>query len=691
MDIGADTGIYLVLGKKIAGGGRYYYDFFESNFPINFYFYALQYQLSEAIHISPIILSEIIINLLALSSIFWSAKILRDSTIYENKAHYNLIIIGYFLGFFLRPEAIKIAEFGTKTSLLLIALYPYIAYSFERKNEFTKKDLTCRGLLMGLMPCIKPHYLVLIIFIELHRFWQKKSLKFFWEIHPFSFKKLNWCILNFLRETSRAPHSRGTPIPNLINADKNSSASSIRFGLDKLVMCLVGALYLFLTVKFTPEFFEFMVPMWSSIYYGGVKVFLENSYRHLAARVTIFSFIFLIFSRLKLSANDKVLALFFLSASLLLILENILTIDQVAIFYAVTTICFLKFLFDAFTSKQILFSENKFIITTLIFIPAFDLEMLPTSIFGLGGFIESWKPLALIYPIFLFKKLDQNQRRKYFSAKNISLFLGTYFAVICAIILTFKNAGAWVYIAVNLSTLFIILFLFEKKINSKFSTFLSSLSVFVIIASTSCLLYSYLSGIVAVLTPENQITPPNKLSKLVTYYSQIYAPEKDDGIMMISYLNNDFYPAVNYLDKKIYQKSYIFSIEADEGVSGSSAIFQASNNDKIFTLSYLLDDIKNQLKNPQVKLLFINNTPQTSGAKKRCLLGALEYYFLDPEFKKLFLKNFHFENYAILTQKVRSVEKVNFFSGSKMDVFDQVKSSNVKVFYDFEIYVRNEK
>jgi hypothetical protein len=128
IDIGADTGFYLDLGQKIAHGKKYYYDFFESNFPISFYFYALQYHLSKASEISPIIISEIVIDLLGIASIYWSASILKRCTIYQNHAHFNLLLISYCLGFFLRIGALPIGEFGTKTSFLLLLAYPYISY-----------------------------------------------------------------------------------------------------------------------------------------------------------------------------------------------------------------------------------------------------------------------------------------------------------------------------------------------------------------------------------------------------------------------------------------------------------------------------------------------------------------------------------------------------------------------------------
>lgn len=644
IDIGADTGIYLHLGKKIAQGKKYYYDFFESNFPISFYLYALEYQISQLVRINPIILSEIVINLLALSSIFWSAKILQSSTIFEKKAHYNLIIVGFFLGFFLRPNALQVGEFGTKTSLLLLLLYPYISYSFERKIALTRKDLTYRGLLMGLIPCIKPHYLIFIIFIELHKFYQKKSFRFLIEF-------------------------------------------------DKLVMYLIGALYLFLMIKFTPEFFEFIVPMWPKIYsaYDNIDIFFENSWRHIAARIAPFLFIFLIFSRLRFGANDKILALFFVAASLLMIMENVGTIDQIVIFDAIITICVLKILFDLFDSKLILFSENKFIILGLIFVPIFDIEIMPASVFGLGGFVNIWLLLALIYPFFLAKKLTLQQRKKYFSVKNISVFLATYLALVSSLILLLRHFDGWVYLAISMPVLFGVLFFFEKKIYSKFYSQLSPFSVFVVIAAVSCLLYSYIFGVIRVFTHDDEFTSPNKISDFVTYYSQVYAPKKDEGFTMVSIWIAHQFPTLDYLEKEIDGKFYIAALQANQASVGSRKMFAIDDSDRVFVNSYLFDDVKNQLKNPHIKGMFFNESPNILNKKNRCLISTLEYYFSDPEFKKIFLENFHFENHVIISKKVVPLKKIKFITSEKENIFDQVKPTTNKILHDFEVYVRNEK
>lgn len=644
INIGADTGIYLHLAKKIAHGEKYYYDFFESNFPISFYFYALEYQLSQLFHINQIILSEIVINLLALLSIFWSAKILKKTTIHDNKAHYNLIIIGYFLGFFLRPNALQVGEFGTKTSLLLLLLYPYISYSFERKIALRRKDLTYRGALMGLIPCIKPHYLIFIISIELYKFFQKKSFRFFAEF-------------------------------------------------DKLVMYFVGSLYLFLMIKFTPEFFEFIVPMWPKIYsaYDNIDVFFENSWRHVAARIAPFLFIFLIFSRSRFGINDRILVLFFTAASLLMIMENVGTIDQIVIFDAITTICVLKILFDLFDSKLILFSENKFIILGLIFVPIFDTEIMPASVFGLGGFVNIWLLLALIYPFFLAKKLTLQQRKKYFSVKNIFLFLASYLALMSSLILILRHFDGWIYLAISMPVLFGALFFFEQKIYSKFYSRFSPFSVFVIIAAASCLLYSYIFGVIRVFTHDDEFTSPNKISDFVTYYSQVYAPKKDDGFTMVSVWIAHQFPELNYLEKEIEGKFYIASLQANQASTGSSRMFAIDDSDRVFVNAYLFDDVKNQLKNPHIKGMFFNESSNILNKKNRCLIGTLEYYFSDPEFKKIFLENFHFENHVIISKKVVPLKKIKFIAGEKESIFDQVKPTTQKILHDFEVYVRNEK
>jgi len=643
-DIGSDTGVYLSLGSKIAHGGKYYFDFLESNFPLSFYIYALEYHFSNWLGINPIAISEIFINLLGLLSIFWSAKILQRTTIYDNKAHYNLIIISYFLGFFLRSYALEIGEFGSKTSFLLILFYPFISYSFERKTEFKKSDLIYRGCLMGLIPCFKPHYLILVLFIECRNFFKTKSLKFFFE-------------------------------------------------LDKLVMCFIGATYIVLMMKFTPEFFEFVVPMWLKIYgaYDNAGVFWTNLLR-LSSSVMVSAFIFLIFTRLKFSNNDKILALFFAAAGTLMMLENIATIDQVVIFSSIATICFSKFLFDLFFAKEFSFANNKFIIGSLFFIPLFEITILPDILLGLGGTIAYWWAIALIYPFIFVKNIKLKKpkewtsfKARYLSKKKIIFALIIYFLALATAIIILKNFSSWALLTFNLVLLFTTLFFFEKKIYAKFFPHFSPFFVFVVITSASCLFYSYVRPIVNV----NINSTPSKLTDSMAYYAKVFAPQHEDKMITFSAWIAHQFPLINYLGKQDDRRISVFSMQAGAGAGNSFLMFPTTDLDKVFTATYLLDDIKAQLRNPKTKLVFMNNSANIMNRGDRCLIGYLEYYLLDHEFRKIFLKNFHFENHVIIIDEIKPIAKPRFISIKKSDIFDKLTPSTKKVSYDLEVYVRN--
>ena len=649
IDIGPDTGVYLDLGAEIANGGRYYYNFFESNFPISFYIYAAQYHFAQFTHISPILVSEIFINLFALLSIFYSANILQKTTIYNNRAHYNLIIISFFLGFFIRTYIIQLGEFGTKSSFLLICLFPYIAFSFQRLIPLNRSELIQRGILMGLIPCFKPHYLIFAIFIEAHRFWQKKSLKFFFE-------------------------------------------------LDKLVMLLIGTLYLSLMIKLTPEFLEFVVPMWPKIYsaYDDSKIFFDNFVHRLGNEAAIFCFIFLSFSRLKFTPNDRILFLLFCAASTLVILENIGTIDQLGVFYAVITICFLKILCDLIMSEKFSFFENKSIIIVLIVWPIFDMEILPAAILGLSGFVNVWWLFALIYPfIFCNKIKKQNlanwpefKARELTTLRIVSAFL-IYVLLLSSTIMALKYLGGWGFIVTNLFSLFFVLFFFEKfyaRFEEKFSPFF----IFVVTTSISCLLYAYIAPLSNLIPTKHFDTYPNKLSDKMAYYSSIYAPKKTDGFLVFSDLGAHQFPILNYLNKENHHKNIVVNLMAQRGFIGASNEFpQSKDSDKILTLSYLFEDLKNQLKDKNVKILFINDGDTVFDRKDRCVIGFLEYYFLDGEFRKTFFKNFRFENRILTSVEIKNpLPRIMTTSKEDRDIFDEVKPSKEKIRYDFEVYVR---
>jgi len=623
VDIGSDTGFYIDLGKKISEGKRYYYDFFESNLPISFYFYALQYRLSVLSGINPIIISEIFINLLALFSIFWAAKILQRSSIcQERRDYYNIIIVGCFLGFFLRIGALPAGEFGTKTSLLLILLYPYIAYSFLEQEKLNKKDLIWRGILMGLMPCFKPHYAIIIIVVEFYHFWQKKSLRFFCE-------------------------------------------------LDKLIALMIMALYLNIIILYTPEFIEFMVPMWSEFYsaYADSKVFYNNLIRHFIGKPLLLLLMTPIFLRLKFLRTDKILALIFIGATLLLALENTGTIDQEVIFYAIATICLLKFSYDFFSSKYFSFKENKFIILTLILIPAFDIENFFKAIFNL---LNIW--FLIIFIIFNFYKKQRN-----IFNENLILYL-----ILTAISLaTFMQNDKNLSVLVNMASFLTFLFLYEKsytKLHDKFSLLL----IFVVVVVNSYISYSYISTIKNNFDGKNYFSSPNDLTNEMVRSINFYAPGPQDSYLVASNWIAHQFPLMNYLDKINYFK-YAVSIIYDVKGKKTHTIFAVDKSSRAFVFSYLLDDFKKQLQNPNIKIVFVNQGDGSLKSGSECNIRLLEYYLQDPQLRQIFMKNFRFHHNIVKYKKIDIMPKKSW---RNKDAFDSIAPSQEKVSHDFEVYVR---
>ena len=624
VDIGADTAFYLDLGKRISEGKKYYYDFFESNFPLSFYFYALQYRLSVLSGINQIIMSEIFVNILAILAIFSAAKILRRSSIYqERRDHYNIIIISLCLGFFLRIGALSAGEFGTKTTFLLLLLYPYLAYSFLEKERLVQQDLIWRGILMGLIPCLKPHYAILIIVIELYRFWQNRSFSFFLE-------------------------------------------------LDKLVALMVMAIYLNFMIQYTPEYFEFMVPMWSQFYtpYADGKNFFNNLSKNLNNKTLLLIFIAPIFLRLQFSKIDKILSLIFLGAVLLLALENIGTIDQEVVFYAIATIALFKFSYDLFLSKYFSFQENKFIILTLVFIPAFDTSNFFTSFFSL---VNIW--FIIIPLIFIFSKKQHN-----IFIANLPL----YSILTIISLLTLMQSDRNLSSMVSLISFFIFFFLYEKsytKLHNKFSTIL----VVVVLSVNSYFVYLYISTIRNTVNGKNYFSSPSKLTDDMAYSVRLYASGAQDSYLVVSNWIAHQFPLMQYLEKTNYFK-YAIAIIYDRGGLETKTMFAVNKPDRAFVFGYLLDDFKKQLQNPNIKIVFVNQGEEALKSDDKCNIRLLEYYFQDPHLRKIFLKNFHFKNHITKYEEVDRKPKIKW---GNRDVFDSVKPSQEVLLHDFEVYVRN--
>ena len=664
INIGPDTSIYIGIAKKMIDGGRYYYDFYESNFPLSFYLYIWQYCFSYFTGINSMITSEIFINVFALASILLSARILKKTTIYDNKAHYNLIIISYFIGFFYRNPAMLIGEFGTKTSLFFIFAYPYISYCFERKSAFSKKDLLLKGLLMGIIPCVKPSYIFLLIPVEIYNFFQSRKLKFFFE-------------------------------------------------LDKITALVVGTSYLIIMLLFTPEFFTYMVPMWSITYppYKDLYTFFSQSFKHIPDRLILPSFLFLSFLYKKISKNDKILILIFLGAYINSVLEAGISNDQLSTYHGILVIMLLKFSYNILSLKEFSFYQNKFIFLLLFLVPLFDIPNFFVSLFGI---MNIWWVILLVSFIYILIKIkSQNQITWLELVRNIKLssiiltsLLLIFLTLISLSLIALVPYGSdlsWDsenrnlitilsgYTVINFAAFLIGLCIFEK-LHKKFFKKFSVLSTVVTISVMSSFFCGYILSLFISSSSNSVMANLDKLSVELVKYSKIYAPKKEDKIILFSGLSVYLYPLVSYLDKEADYKAYSQYMIKNNYITSDDYKNDKNKNitspkNPVFVDRYFYDDVMNLIQNTDLKIILIDNSVEIK-LKKSCKINQLEIMFKNPEFKKAFFKNFKYRGHMMTYEKSKYKRPSVYLFGHKKDIFDQVKSSKKVLLYDFEVYVR---
>jgi len=177
IDIGQDSGLYLEIAQKILDGKKYFHGFFEYNFPLSFLLLTIPVGISNLLGLSPIISAEYFVNLLAIFSLIWSYKILKNSQKIQSQFELNLLIICFTAGFFIRGKTLFFNEFLTKTSFLIIFVYPFFSYYFFGVEKLKKMQKIYLGMLSGLIISLKPNFIILIISFEIYRVIKSRNIK----------------------------------------------------------------------------------------------------------------------------------------------------------------------------------------------------------------------------------------------------------------------------------------------------------------------------------------------------------------------------------------------------------------------------------------------------------------------------------------------------------------------------------
>lgn len=659
LDIGPDTSVYLDVGKKLANGKRYYHDIFEINFPILMWNYAGQYKIANFFNINPIILCQLLIYLGGFLSIYWSAKILRSLEIFKDDFFYSTIVLSFFLGFFLRPFGLHLFEIGTKTSYFLILFFPYFSIVIKEiylenfaKNKLSFRNLyvgfagdlstkimIIKGLLMALIVSLKPHYVFFILVVEIFIVWHSRNfLKFFF--------------------------------------------------LDKLLAISLLLLYVVMINYLHPEFFYMVMPLWSQYFgtYNDANKLITNIYSNLAYVILPFVAMFFVYTRYQIKKIDIILIAIFMASALVILLENIFTIDQYSLFCAINFPFIIRILYIILHNNFINFQENLFFLGVFVFVPLSQNEFIRISIFGFSGAFNLWW-LALLWGFFeVYKKSSKLLRAKIFNLRNFIIFFLVYFTCFALTIKGFGNRNFWLSNFINLSVFYVFYFIFEKYFYSLVSKKISPFAVFMVIASLFNYFHDYTDNFKDLTSEVGYRHKFRKIYDFKAYYHKIYANRSDYHEINFFDLHQLAHPFVSYFKKDMPQKISIFSLNADNYSNGN--LYNIKNSKSILVYDYIYNDLEMMMKNPNTKLIFVDNYKINQNPRNSCVIGYIEYILMDKKLRKIFLQNFRFENRLIITKDYQIDDDfwrdIIFKKQSK----DVIKGNYSKISADIEVYVR---
>ncbi len=492
-DIGQDTGLYLEVARKILNGGKYYQDFFENNLPLSYYFTMIPLVLAKIFAVSPIIFLEIFVNFIGIFTIYFSAKIFSRSSISKDRTVFNLIILSFAVGFFLRIFTLQFNDFGTKSTYFLALAFPYLAYQFLREFELKKSDQIFIGLIAGLLFCLKPHYGILAIAFEVR-------------------KKLNgWRIF------------------------------SLR---NYITFFIIISYVIFLFLRF-PDYIQ-AIPAFASIYFDP-KYF----YPFFPLKEDIYPLLLLILPCLFLRKKFEFLAPFFFASLIYCpIVASELTgvYDQRVLLYSLSLPLVSLLILALIRDQQINWRRDFVTLLLILLIPQFDNSFFTTTAFNICVF---W----WIFVIAMSQKWNKVLNQKALKECNFlrHIFLPreplSWFCFIVLVVISIKlssnrtiNNMAWGFCAI----IFILMINFYHDLHRKF---ISQKKFSLLLASTIFIVISYFVSLQsAAIFNDHDYKSPNSINEKIEEIIRNSLAE-DENYIMISGRILENYPVRNYVEK----------------------------------------------------------------------------------------------------------------------------------------------
>lgn len=182
--ISADSALYLELAYKMLTGKSYYEDFFEFNTPMAIASYIPPVALAKSLGLNAITVSILYTQLLCIASIGLIHCFIHEDKGLGKPLYYNSLVLSLFVVFSYPLPVLWFNGLTTKSIIFCCCFTPYIfaSYRYIQHRQYDKFDILC-GLFLGIALCLKPHYVIFPLCIELYVSYKTKSLFSWWRSH----------------------------------------------------------------------------------------------------------------------------------------------------------------------------------------------------------------------------------------------------------------------------------------------------------------------------------------------------------------------------------------------------------------------------------------------------------------------------------------------------------------------------
>lgn len=627
VDIGQDSGLYIEIAQKILEGKKYYHDFFEYNFPLSFLILTIPVYISNLLNVTPIIIADYFVNLLAIFSLIWSYKILKNSKNIESQTQLNILIISLVAGFFIRGKTLIFNEFITKTSFFLIFLYPFFSYYVFGVEKLKKNQKIYLGILSGLIICLKPNFIILVAFFEIFRIFKSRNIK-----------SLLW--------------------------------------LHNIVCLFLITLYAIIIYIFFESFVENFLYMMRT-YYDYISNYQTKTffakylkfYDNFLINFFVYIALFFIYIK-KLQKNQFTNYLFLLIFAIMIIVltENYFIDQQVAfssLFISFVIINFVNYL-----------QQNRISISNFGLFLTFSLAIfcfLSVDIFYLASLILIFVEFFLFFLLY-FKGFLQNKR---YLCVAIFLILCLFASILFKIT---KEKNFIIFSSISTILFFINFNVITKKYHENKNFFY--IINFLIFFATFSFLGSYFRLIFShYLTDENYfyLKSPNEQNKKLFEIVKSNIKNNENIIIFAEDIENS-YPFRNYAklrNQAEFSQYQIITIP----LNSQSHRFNKTYNDKA------LDSIYKQIIDPKNKVIIFYKNKQCIIDNIEFLIRSdlkIGKYFLE-NFKFLTEYNLVFDDDSFVPKYTKEFLNDNEFELVKQIEFDKIRTKKYDI---FEAYVR---